>query len=122
MARLHRLSATIVLTNNDGGGIFSFLPQASADDPEVGLPEAFEELFGTPHGVEFGPIVQALGAEHRVVSPGELGDALAGSIGAAGVQVLEVLADRSKNVILHREATAAVAKALDALVATDTRP
>lgn len=122
MARLHRLSATIVLTNNDGGGIFSFLPQASADDPEVGLPEAFEELFGTPHGVEFGPIVQALGAEHRVVRPGELGDALAGSIGAAGVQVLEVLADRSKNVILHREAAAAVAKALDALVATDTRP
>jgi 2-succinyl-5-enolpyruvyl-6-hydroxy-3-cyclohexene-1-carboxylate synthase len=122
MAKLQRLSATIVLTNNDGGGIFSFLPQASADNPEVGLPEAFEELFGTPHGVEFGPIVQALGAEHRVVRPGELRDALAGSIGAAGVQVLEVVSDRSNNVILHREAAAAVAKALDALVATDTRP
>jgi 2-succinyl-5-enolpyruvyl-6-hydroxy-3-cyclohexene-1-carboxylate synthase len=122
MAKLHRLSATIVLTNNDGGGIFSFLPQASADNPEIGLPEAFEELFGTPHGVEFGPIVQALGAEHRIVESADLREALAGSIGTAGVQVLEVRTDRSRNVVLHREAAAAVAQALDALVATDTRP
>ena len=32
-AKLHGLSATIVLVNNDGGGIFSFLPQASAAIP-----------------------------------------------------------------------------------------
>ena len=32
-ARLHGLSATIVLVNNDGGGIFSFLPQAATDAP-----------------------------------------------------------------------------------------
>ncbi len=121
IAKLHRLSATIVLTNNDGGGIFSFLPQASADNPEVGLPEAFEELFGTPHGVQFGPIVQALGSEHRVVHSGDLREALAGSIGVAGVQVLEVRADRSRNVVLHREAAAAVAKALDALLSADDR-
>src|ERR1035437_9876124 len=37
-ARLHKLSATIVLTNNDGGGIFSFLPPAAPDDPGAGLP------------------------------------------------------------------------------------
>ncbi len=47
-ARLHDLSATIVLVDNDGGGIFSFLPQASTEAPEVGLPEHYEELFGTP--------------------------------------------------------------------------
>jgi 2-succinyl-6-hydroxy-2,4-cyclohexadiene-1-carboxylate synthase len=51
-ARLHDLSATIVLVDNDGGGIFSFLPQATTDAPEVGLPEHYEELFGTPHGID----------------------------------------------------------------------
>ena len=64
-ARLHGLSATIVLVDNDGGGIFSFLPQATTDAPEVGLPEHYEELFGTPHGIDVGPIVTALGGEYR---------------------------------------------------------
>ncbi len=54
------------LVNNDGGGIFSFLPQASAARPEVGLPEHFEELFGTPHGLDLGPLVRALGSRARV--------------------------------------------------------
>jgi 2-succinyl-5-enolpyruvyl-6-hydroxy-3-cyclohexene-1-carboxylate synthase len=114
-ARLHHLNATIVLTNNDGGGIFSFLPQGSANDPGVGLPEAYEELFGTPHGTDFGPIVAGLGATHAVVEPAGLRAALEASIGAPGVQVLEVRTDRARNVALHREAAAAVARALDGL-------
>lgn len=114
-ARLHDLSATIVLINNDGGGIFSFLPQAAMDDPGVGLPDAYEELFGTPHGIDFGPIVRALGAEYSVAGPAELGDALARSIGAAGVRVIEIRTDRARNLALHREATAAVAAALDGI-------
>jgi 2-succinyl-5-enolpyruvyl-6-hydroxy-3-cyclohexene-1-carboxylate synthase len=120
-ARLHGLSATIVLINNDGGGIFSFLPQASADDPGVGLPDAFEDLFGTPHGVDFGPIVRALGGAHAVVGPAELRDALAGSIGAPGVRVLEVRTERARNLALHRQAAAAVAAALDALSSGEPR-
>jgi 2-succinyl-5-enolpyruvyl-6-hydroxy-3-cyclohexene-1-carboxylate synthase len=117
IAKLQSLSATIVLTNNDGGGIFSFLPQASADVPAVGLPDAFEELFGTPHGVDFGPIVRALGGEHELVGVGQLRQALAGAIGAAGVHVLEVRTDRSRNVAQHREVAARVAAALDILTA-----
>ena len=62
-ARLHGLSATIVLIDNDGSGIFSFLPQAATDAPDVGLPDHYEELFGTPHGIDVGPIVTALGGE-----------------------------------------------------------
>jgi 2-succinyl-5-enolpyruvyl-6-hydroxy-3-cyclohexene-1-carboxylate synthase len=121
VARLHHLSATIVLVNNDGGGIFSFLPQAATDDPGVGLPDAYEELFGTPHGIDFGPIVRALGSEHSVAGAADLGQALARSIGAGGVQVIEVRTDRARNVALHREATAAVAAALDVL-AVDPGP
>ncbi|MGA3029941.1 MAG: 2-succinyl-5-enolpyruvyl-6-hydroxy-3-cyclohexene-1-carboxylic-acid synthase [Candidatus Limnocylindrales bacterium] len=121
-ARLNGLSATIVLVNNDGGGIFSFLPQASTVNPGVGLPEAYEELFGTPHGVDFGPVVRALGAEHALVGAGDLRAALAESIGAAGVRVLEIRTDRAKNVVLHREAAAAVAAGLDALQGGESRP
>lgn len=115
IARLHRLSATIVLVNNDGGGIFSFLPQARAQAPGVGLPEAYEELFGTPHGIDVGPIVAALGGEHRVIAPGQVRAALAASIGAPGIRVLELRSERARNVELHREAAAAVADALAAL-------
>ena len=120
-AKLHGLSATIVLVNNDGGGIFSFLPQASAVNPGVGLPEVFEELFGTPHGVEFGPIVRAFGAEHRVVDAAELSDALKSSIGAAGVQVLEIRTERVRNVSLHRQAAAVVDTALNGLAGGGSR-
>jgi 2-succinyl-5-enolpyruvyl-6-hydroxy-3-cyclohexene-1-carboxylate synthase len=111
-AKLHGLSATIVLVNNDGGGIFSFLPQARADAPGAGLPEHYEELFGTPHGIDFGPIVRALGGTHRPVGARGLRTALAESLAATGVSVLELRTERARNVELHREAAAAVAAAL----------
>ncbi|MBA3878042.1 MAG: 2-succinyl-5-enolpyruvyl-6-hydroxy-3-cyclohexene-1-carboxylic-acid synthase, partial [Anaerolinea sp.] len=113
-ARLHGLSATIVLVNNDGGGIFSFLPQAqpAAAVPGTGLPEHYEELFGTPHGIDVGPIVTALGGEHRLLAPIDLRDAIADSIGRSGVRVLELRTDRARNVELHREVAGVVARAL----------
>ena len=117
-ARLHALSATIVLVNNDGGGIFSFLPQAqpAAAMPGTGLPEHYEELFGTPHGIDVGPIVTALGAEHRLVGPADLGTAIADSVGRAGVRVLELRTDRARNVELHRDVAAVVGRALAGLL------
>ena len=114
-AKLHGLSATIVLIDNDGGGIFSFLPQASTDAPEVGLPANYEELFGTPHGIDVGPIVEALGGEYRATVPGELRDALADSLKRPGVQVLALRTDRASNVELHRQAAGIVATALGAM-------
>ncbi len=112
-AKLHDLSASIVLLNNDGGGIFSFLPQSSADLPGSGLPEHYEELFGTPHGIDVGPIVTALGGEHRPVGPGDLGSAIADSVARPGIRVLELRTDRARNVALHRAVAAVVARALD---------
>lgn len=114
-ARLHGLAATIVLVANDGGGIFSFLSQADAAAPGVGLPERFEELFGTPHGIDVGPIVTALGGRHQVVAAADLAEALAASIGAPGVQVLELRSARDRNAALHREVAATVAAALAGL-------
>ncbi len=111
-ARLHRLSATIVVIDNDGGGIFSFLPQASVKDPGVGLPDHYEELFGTPHGIDLGPIVDALGGTYRSIAPGALRSALAASLGRTGVHVLGYRTERARNATLHREAAAIVADAL----------
>jgi 2-succinyl-5-enolpyruvyl-6-hydroxy-3-cyclohexene-1-carboxylate synthase len=116
-ARLHGLSATVVLVNNDGGGIFSFLPQAqpAAARPGTGLPEHYEELFGTPHGIDVGPIVQALGGEHRVVGPVDLASAISASVGRPGVRVLELRTDRARNLQLHRDVAEAVARVLAGL-------
>lgn len=113
-ARLHDLSATIVLVNNDGGGIFSFLPQAQPGTPVEGsgLPEHYEELFGTPHGIDVGPAVEALGGTHRVLEPGDLDPAIRDSIGRPGVQVLELRTDRARNLALHREVAAVVQRSL----------
>jgi 2-succinyl-5-enolpyruvyl-6-hydroxy-3-cyclohexene-1-carboxylate synthase len=117
-ARLHGLSLTIVLVNNDGGGIFSFLPQAQPGVPVAGsgLPEHYEELFGTPHGIAVGPAVEALGGTHRVVTHAELATAIHGAVGRAGLHVLELRTDRARNVALHREVAAAVQGALAGLV------
>jgi 2-succinyl-5-enolpyruvyl-6-hydroxy-3-cyclohexene-1-carboxylate synthase len=111
-ARRLDISATIVVVNNDGGGIFSFLPQATADLPGVGLPEHFEELFGTPLGIELGPLVRALGAAHQVVDHTTLVAELRVATGRPGVDVLELRTERGRNLELHRAALAAVEHAV----------
>ena len=120
-ARITGVNLTVVLIANDGGGIFSFLPQATADAPNVGLPEHYELLFGTPHGIEAGPIVAALGHRHQLVDARSLEPALAKAIPTPGLTVLELRTDRTRNVELHRGAAAAVATALAALQPRSTR-
>ncbi len=95
-AREREVNATVVLLNNDGGGIFSFLPQATAV-------EHFEELFGTPHGLDFARVAELYGLAHaRARDVASFDAALAGSLGSAGVQLIEVPSDREANAALHR--------------------
>jgi len=57
------VDATIVVVDNDGGGIFSFLPQAAA------LSEArFERLLGTPHGLDLVAVTRAHGVDATAAS------------------------------------------------------
>jgi 2-succinyl-5-enolpyruvyl-6-hydroxy-3-cyclohexene-1-carboxylate synthase len=105
-AKLHALDATIVVLNNDGGGIFSFLPQADH-------PAHFEQLFGTPHGLGFGPAAELYGARyHRADSWEALREGVAAGIGGRGLHLVEMRTDRARNVVLHREAWRTVALAL----------
>lgn len=107
-AKLHGLDVTVVLLNNDGGGIFSFLPQAAHGSH-------FELLFGTPHGLDFAPVAAVYGARYRLADTMEtLRDAVRESVSSRGLQMIEMRTDRARNVDLHREAWAAVATALNA--------
>ena len=104
--KLHALDATIVVINNDGGGIFSFLPQA-ADTRH------FEQLFGTPHGLEFAPAAALYGARYtRADGWPSLRASVAAGIAGRGLHIVELRTDRTRNVALHREAWGAVATAL----------
>jgi 2-succinyl-5-enolpyruvyl-6-hydroxy-3-cyclohexene-1-carboxylate synthase len=105
-AKLHQLDATIVLINNDGGGIFSFLPQAAH-------PEHFETLFGTPHSLDFRPAIEMYGGRHhQVESSTDFRAALRKAIGASGLNVVEVRTERERNVTLHRRIWPAISAAL----------
>jgi 2-succinyl-5-enolpyruvyl-6-hydroxy-3-cyclohexene-1-carboxylate synthase len=108
-AKRHGLNATILLLNNDGGGIFSFLPQADASESR----ERFEELFGTPHGLEFRHAAALYGLEwHRTCAQEALDRVLSESMASPGVQVIEVRTDRRENAALHRRIWERVLEAL----------
>jgi 2-succinyl-5-enolpyruvyl-6-hydroxy-3-cyclohexene-1-carboxylate synthase len=95
---------TLVVIDNDGGGIFSFLPQAR-DLSE----ERFEQLFGTPHGVDLQALARAHGLPcHSVASRA----GLTGALGSDGTQIVLVHTDRQANVELHEAINTAVAAAL----------
>ncbi len=96
----------LVVLDNGGGGIFSFLPQADLDA------EVFERFWGTPSGVDLAALAAAHGVPVRTVTrsaevvPAVL-DAAAG-----GVQVVRVPTDRAANVAGHRAVWDAAAAAL----------
>ncbi|MER7209625.1 2-succinyl-5-enolpyruvyl-6-hydroxy-3-cyclohexene-1-carboxylic-acid synthase [Streptosporangium sp. NPDC000239] len=81
----------LVVVNNDGGGIFSLLPQAALRDP-------FERVFGTSHGVDLSHVAAATGTPYTFVGEAEqLPKALRGE----GVRIVEVHTDREPNAVLH---------------------
>jgi 2-succinyl-5-enolpyruvyl-6-hydroxy-3-cyclohexene-1-carboxylate synthase len=105
-AKLHALDATIVLLNNDGGGIFSFLPQATNG-------AHFEQLFGTPHGLDFRPAVEMYGGRfERVTTWPDFRSAVSTALSAPGLKVIELPTERARNVELHRKVWPAVFSAI----------
>jgi 2-succinyl-5-enolpyruvyl-6-hydroxy-3-cyclohexene-1-carboxylate synthase len=96
LAMLRDVHVVVVVLNNDGGGIFSFLPIA-------GHEEFFEPYFGTPQGVGFEPAAKMFGLAYE--HPGTLEDFVEayGSACARGSSTLiEIQTERTENVALHR--------------------
>ncbi len=87
----------IVVVDNDGGGIFSFLPQATqlAD-------ETYEQLFGTPHGTDLAALARAHGITVETW----------GTPSAGGVHMSMAASTRATNLDLHERVNVAVAAAL----------
>jgi 2-succinyl-5-enolpyruvyl-6-hydroxy-3-cyclohexene-1-carboxylate synthase len=106
IAARHRIPLLVVVVNNDGGGIFSFLPQ-------VELARSFETLFGTPHGLDLEPAVGMCGGRCvRARSWYELAGAIDRSLGEGDLRVVELVSDRAQNRALHeRVLSAALARA-----------
>jgi 2-succinyl-5-enolpyruvyl-6-hydroxy-3-cyclohexene-1-carboxylate synthase len=99
--------AVLAVCDNDGGGIFSFLPQAR-------LPaELFEPLFGTPHGLDLAALAAAARVPWRVVEKAaDLVPALDAALAGGGTQLVLVRGDRAANLARHRALTEAVTAAV----------
>ena len=97
----------LVVVNNDGGGIFSTLEQAA-------FPDAFERVFGTPHGADLAALAATAGLPYeRLDSVARLPAALAG----AGLRLVEVRTDRADSAKLRAALGEAAAAALSELTA-----
>jgi len=106
-ARRLSVPLVVVVVNNDGGGIFNFLPVAQAT-------ERFEELFATPHGVDLAHAAALCGARlSRPRTAAELRACVREGLGN-GLQMVEVRTERTANVEKHRELQRIVAAALEA--------
>ena len=104
VAKLHALNATVVVLNNNGGGIFSFLPQAAHED-------FFEEYFGTPHGLKFKSAADMYGLNYSFIQDWDSFDkAINESLSNEGASLIEIPGDRADNVELHSEVWNAISK------------
>jgi 2-succinyl-5-enolpyruvyl-6-hydroxy-3-cyclohexene-1-carboxylate synthase len=115
LVNLPAVPCTFIVLDNGGGGIFSFLPQAEALEPE-----RFELLFGTPPSSDVGDVARGFGLDvHEVAAAAEFDDVLAASAAAsasgsadAPALIRVKLRGRAENVALHEAINQAVRLAL----------
>jgi 2-succinyl-5-enolpyruvyl-6-hydroxy-3-cyclohexene-1-carboxylate synthase len=103
LAMLRDVPVVVVVLNNDGGGIFSFLPVATHT-------EFFEPYFGTPQGVGFGPAAEMFGLHYeRPATTKEFVEVYRGAHTRGSSTLIEVRTDREENLALHRRVLEEVA-------------
>jgi 2-succinyl-5-enolpyruvyl-6-hydroxy-3-cyclohexene-1-carboxylate synthase len=107
--RERHVKLTIVVIDNDGGGIFSFLAQRTAVPSE-----RFERLWGTPHGVDIPGLAGVHGIPVRaILTAAELLPAVRAATASSGLSLLHVRTNRDTNVAVHEEIHDAVIRTLN---------
>lgn len=98
VAKTHNLDLTIILHNNDGGGIFEYLPQKGT--------KYFDYLFSTSQGLDYSGAAKLYGCGYtKISSPDELSRVLAKVSKESGVHIIEIPTDREYSRQLHRKYT-----------------
>ena len=96
----------LIVVNNHGGGIFSFLPVAQ-------FPDVFEQFFGTPHPFSFAAMAQAFGmAYHRPKDSAELRSIYRLAQTTSRATLIEIETNRDENVSAHRALQAKIKELL----------
>lgn len=104
------IDATVVVVDNGGGAIFSFLPQHA-----VVPATAFDRVFATPPSLDSGAILDGIGIATVVVSTRrELRDALIWSRSTAGITAILLRSERGANLARHNELSRLIVEAVDA--------
>ena len=95
IGKTHGMNLTIILHNNDGGGIFQYLPQKGTDD--------FDYLFNTPQGINYSGLATMYGLDYvKVTTNAELEQAMQQYIGAEGIHLIEVPTSKEGSRELHK--------------------
>lgn len=98
VAKTHNLNLTIILHNNDGGGIFEYLPQKGT--------KHFDYLFSTSQGLDYSGAAKLYGCKHtKISSPDELSSVLAKVGKESGVHIIEIPTNREYSRQLHKKYT-----------------
>lgn len=104
-ARRTKAVATLVVLDNDGGGIFDHLPVAAEQHPR------FEDLFTTPHGLDLAALAAAFGIEVKTAGAEDLDAVLAAAVRAPHTTLVRVPIDRAASHAAHRNVAALAAGA-----------
>lgn len=97
VAKMHELDINIIVLNNNGGGIFSYLPQSKEK-------QHFETLYGTPTGLDFSHVIRMYeGTFTRVHDLPTFTEELVRLEESNGIQVIEVPTERETNTNNHRQ-------------------
>lgn len=107
-SRYQDVDLTMVVMNNDGGGIFSYLPQSSVE-------EHYEQLFGTPTGLKFEHLAAMYDAQYDAVQTKDDFKKVLAKPKNKALRIIEVTTDRQQNVVTHRQLWAKMGKELDTL-------
>lgn len=98
IAKTHNLNLTIILHNNDGGGIFEYLPQKGT--------KHFDYLFSTSQGLDYSGAAKLYGCDYtKISSPDELSSVLANVSQETGVHIIEIPTNREYSRELHKKYT-----------------